>query len=84
MPENQELNAFYTDILEDIKSGLLSDVEGANPEQLFTEYALAVLTDAGETENYRICYDEKISKRGIEHKINAYALYDNYETIDFL
>lgn len=82
MVDNQELNTFYADILEDIKSGLLLDAEGANPEQLFTEYALARLTDAGETENYRVCYDEKISKRGIEHKINAYALYDNYETLD--
>jgi hypothetical protein len=82
MPENKELDTFRTDLIENINSGLLSVEEGANPEQLFTEYALTLLADAGETENYRVCYDEKTNKRGIEHKINAYALYENYETLD--
>jgi hypothetical protein len=40
------------------------------------------LSEAGETENYRVCFDEKISKRGVEHKINGYSLYENYETLD--
>jgi hypothetical protein len=44
--------------------------------------ALSLLADAGETENYRVSYDEKISKRGVEHKINGYSLYENYETLD--
>ncbi|HRT84118.1 MAG TPA: AIPR family protein [Bacteroidales bacterium] len=82
MFENQELNKFYTDVQEDIKAQLLSEEEGTNPEQIFTDFALALLSDAGETENYRLCYDEKISKRGVEHKVNAYALYENYETLD--
>ncbi|HAE87150.1 TPA: abortive phage resistance protein [Candidatus Marinimicrobia bacterium] len=82
MLENKELLRFYTEIQEDIKSSLLAEEEGANPEQIFTEIALNMLADAGETENSRVCYDEKISKRGIEHKINAYSLYENYETLD--
>ncbi len=82
MFENKELNKFYTDVQEDIKAQLLSEEEGTNPEQIFTDFALALLSDAGETENYRLCYDEKISKRGVEHKVNAYALYENYETLD--
>lgn len=82
MIENKELNKFYTDIQEEVKSGLLSEEKGATPEQLFTEEALSILADSGETENYRVSYDEKVSKRGIEHKINAYALYENYETLD--
>lgn len=82
MLENQELNKFYGDVQEDIIAQLISDEEGTNPEQIFTDFALALLSDAGETENYRLCYDEKISKRGIEHKVNAYALYENYETLD--
>ncbi len=82
MIENRELIKFYTDIQQDVKSALISDEEGNNPEQIFTDFALSLLSDAGETENYRICYDEKISKRGIEHKVNAYALYENYETLD--
>ncbi|MDD2612871.1 MAG: hypothetical protein PHR38_08795, partial [Bacteroidales bacterium] len=82
MLENQELNKFYTDLQEDIKTQLISEEEGANPEQIFTDFGVALLSDAGETENCRICYDEKISKRGVEHKVNAYSLYENYETLD--
>lgn len=80
--ENNELQKFYKDVQEEINASLISEDEGSNPEQLFTDFALALLSDAGESENYRVCYDEKISKRGVEHKVNAYALYENYETLD--
>lgn len=80
--QNKEINKFFKSIQEDINSALISEEDGANPEQLFAENALSILADVGETENYRISYDEKPSKRGIEHKINAYALYENYETLD--
>lgn len=80
--ENKELQKFYVDLQEEINSSLISEEEGTNPEQIFTELALSFLSDAGETENYRVCFDEKISKRGVEHKINAYSLYENYETLD--
>lgn len=82
MFENKALLDYYTDIQEEIKSLLISEESGANPEQIFTEIALDMLSDAGETENGRVCYDEKLSKRGIEHKVNAYALHENYETLD--
>lgn len=80
--ENKELQKFYIDIHEEINSTLITEEEGTNPEQVFTELALSFLSDAGETENYRVCFDEKISKRGVEHKINGYSLYENYETLD--
>lgn len=82
MLENRELKKCHKDIQEEIKSGLISEEEGGTPEQLFTEYALSALAENGETENYRVTYDEKISKRGVEHKINGYALYENYESLD--
>lgn len=82
MIENKELNKFYKEVQEEIKSSLIFEEDGASPEQLFTEYALAILAENGETENYRVSYDEKISKRGTEHKVNGYALYENYETLD--
>ena len=82
MFEAQEVEKFYMELQEDINALFISEEEGATPEQLFTENAITLLEEAGETENFRICYDEKISKRGIEHKINAYALYENYETLD--
>lgn len=80
--ENKERSNFYNDIQEEVKSSLISNEDGSNPEQIFTDYVLAILAESGETENYRVCYDEKISKRGVEHKLNAYALYENYETLD--
>jgi hypothetical protein len=79
---NKEIQKFYIDIQEEINSSLISEEEGTNPEQIFTELALSYLSEAGETENYRVCFDEKISKRGVEHKINGYSLYENYETLD--
>lgn len=80
--ENKELQKFFIDIQEEINSSLISEEEGGNPEQIFTELALSYLSEAGETENYHVCFDEKISKRGVEHKINGYSLYENYETLD--
>lgn len=82
MSESKELSRFYTGIREDIMSRLESEEEGANQEQIFTDIALSLLADAGETENYRITFNEKINKRGLVHKINGYALYENYETLD--
>jgi hypothetical protein len=80
--EMKELQKFYIDIQEEIKSTLITEEDGTNPEQVFTEFALSYLSEAGETENFRVCFDEKISKRGVEHKINGYSLYENYETLD--
>jgi len=72
--ENKELQKFYIDIQEEINATLITEEVGTNPEQVFSELALSFLSDAGETENYRVCFDEKISKRGVEHKINGYSL----------
>ncbi len=80
--ENKELQKFYLDLQEEINAIMISEEDGNNPEQVFTELALYFLQEAGETENYRVCFDEKISKRGVEHKINGYSLYENYETLD--
>ena len=81
--ENQELYKFYQEICTDIDSTQLSEEEGGLKEQIFTELALSLLADAGETENYRVCYDEKLDKLGrVNHKINGYALSENYETLD--
>lgn len=82
MSENKDISRFYTEIREEIISRLESEEEGANQEQIFSEIALNLLAEAGETENYRITFNEKINKRGLIHKINGYALYENYETLD--
>lgn len=82
MLETQEIEKYYSELQEDINAILVSEEQGATPEQIFTEHALTLLDEAGETENFRVCYDERTSRRGIEHKINGYALYENYETLD--
>lgn len=81
--ENQELIKFYQDIRTEIDSVQLSEEEGGIREQIFTELALSLLCEAGETENSQVCYDEKLNKSGaVLHKINGYALSENYETLD--
>lgn len=77
----QELNRFYTDLLQDIRSEQLSNEEGGSLEQLFTNQAIILLSDGGETADVRISFHESIVPRN-RHKINAYAISDNYETLD--
>jgi len=79
--EQQELNRFYTELLQDIRSEQLSKEEGSSLEQLFTTQAIALLTEGWETADVRISYHESIVPRN-RHKINAYAIADNYETLD--
>ena len=80
--ENLELNNFYTSWKQDIEAMQLSDEEGSNSEQIFTQGALDLLAEAGEVENCRLAYDEKGLGTPKQHKINAYAISENYETVD--
>lgn len=77
----QELNRFYTELLQDIRSEQLSNEEGGSLEQLFTNQAILLLSEVGETADVRISFHESIVPRN-RHKINAYAIADNYETLD--
>jgi len=77
----QELNQFYSDLLQDIRSEQLSNEVGGSLEQLFTNQAIVLLSDGGETADVRISFHESIVPRN-RHKINAYAIADNYETLD--
>ena len=80
--EHSELQRFYNSLQQDIKSLQLSEDDGDSLEQIFTKTALDLLTNAGETENARDAYDEGQLGTKNQHKINAYAEPDNYETID--
>jgi hypothetical protein len=80
--ENIELNKFYSIWMQDIASAQQTDEEGSNSEQLFTQYALDLLAEAGEVENYRLAYDEKALGTAKQHKINAFSISENYETVD--
>jgi len=80
--ENSELSKFYTSIQQEIKSSQISDQEGGIQEEIFTQISIDLLADAGETENARVAFDAKSLGTKNQHKINAYAEPDNYETID--
>jgi hypothetical protein len=80
--EHTELQRFYNSLQQDIKSLQLSEDDGDSLEQILTKTALDLLTNAGETENARDAYDEGQLGTKNQHKINAYAEPDNYETID--
>ena len=77
-----EVSKYYTALVQDIRSMQDSSDEGASQEQLFTQMALDMLSEAGETENAYLAYDEKALGKKNQHKINAYAISDNYETVD--
>jgi AIPR protein len=80
--ETIELNKFYQSLMQDLKLTQISEEEGGTLEQIFTQVAVDLLADTGETENVRVAYDEGQLGTKNQHKINAYGEPDNYETID--
>lgn len=80
--EEVELNRFFQSSIQELKNEQISREEGGALEELFTEWAIDLLSDAGETENAMVAYDEKSLGTRNQHKINGYAISDNYETID--
>jgi len=78
-----KVEEFYKELFQEIKSTQASEENGGIQEQIFTQLAIDLLADAGETENARICFDRKEDKLGrTMHKLNGYALSENYETLD--
>lgn len=77
-----EINKFYQSLLSDIVALQAGNEDGDTQEQTFTRIAIELLAEAGETENTAIAYDEKAFGTKNQHKINAYAISDNYETVD--
>lgn len=80
--ENKELIKYYQSLNQDIRATQLSDEEGGNSEQIFTQIAVNNLADAGETENASLAFDKKGIGTRNQHQINAFAISDNYETLD--
>lgn len=81
-PENKEVSRFYSTLLLDLKATQISDDDGGTLEQIFTKWALDLLSDGGETENGRAAYDEKALGTKNQHKINGYSISENNETVD--
>ena len=80
--ENLEINKFYTALMQEITAIQSTDEEGAISEQVFTQQAVDLLAASGESENIVVKYDEKALGTPKQHKINAYAISENYETVD--
>jgi hypothetical protein len=80
--ENLEINKFYTSLMQDITAIQSTNEEGAISEQVFTQQAVDLLAASGESENIVVKYDEKALGTPKQHKINAYAISENYETVD--
>jgi hypothetical protein len=80
--ENIEINKFYTSLMQDISAIQSTDDEGAISEQIFTQHAVDLLAASGESENIVVKYDEKALGTPKQHKINAYSISENYETVD--
>jgi hypothetical protein len=80
--ENIELIKYYQSITQDIRATQLSEEDGGNSEQIFTQIAINNLADAGETENASLAFDKKAIGSRNQHQVNAYAISDNYENLD--
>ena len=53
-----EINKYYLSLLQEIRTMQDTAENGASQEQLFTQIALEMLAEAGETENATFAYDE--------------------------
>lgn len=84
LQENAERNKFYENLAQDVLAAVSAEnEEGAIREEKFTQIILDMLAEAGETENARECRDIREDSIGRKiHKVNGYALSENYETLD--
>jgi len=80
--EHGELQKYYQSLKQDIYLIQQSEEDGGNQEQIFTRLSLDLLSETGETENARDTYDEGQLRTKNQHKVNGYAVSDNYETLD--
>ncbi|TAK35039.1 MAG: abortive phage resistance protein [Saprospiraceae bacterium] len=82
--ENPEREKFYQNLCQDVLAAVSAEgEEGGVREEKFTQLVLDMLAEAGETENARECRDIREDSIGRKmHKVNGYALSENYETLD--
>ena len=78
----KEINKFYKSLVQEVVTRQIANEEGDNQEQTFTRLCLELLSEAGETENSDVAFYERGIGTKNQLKINAYAIADNYETVD--
>ena len=78
-----DIEKYYQTFMQDIAAiQESSGDEGSTTPQVFTQIAVDMLAEAGETENVSVAYYEKNLGKAGQHKINAYAISENYEEVD--
>lgn len=77
-----ELIKFYQSLMQEVIAMQSGDEDGDTQEQLFTRICQEMLAEAGETEDTHLAYDERDFGRKGQHKINGYAISENYENVD--
>lgn len=77
-----DINKYYSSLVQEVAARQLANEEGDTQEQSFTQLAVDMLCESGDTENAYIVFDEKDLGTKKQHKINGYAVSDNYETVD--
>ena len=77
-----ELIKFYQSLMQEVIAMQSGDEDGDTQEQVFTRICQEMLAEAGETEDTYLAYDERDFGRKGQHKINGYAISENYENVD--
>lgn len=77
-----EIERYAKSLIYEVTNLQLANEDGDTQEQAFTRIVLDMLAEAGETENADVAFDEKAFGTKNQHKINGYAVADNYETVD--
>jgi len=77
-----KIEIFYKDLLNEIKTELVTLENGGSSEQIFTQKAVEILENSRVTENVEVRYDRKEIEKSFNHQINAYAISDDSETLD--
>lgn len=77
-----EIEKFYKSFKKEISSLQFAEENGEFQEQSFTRICLDMLTQANETDNAVVAFDEKALGTKNQHKINGYAVSETCDTID--
>lgn len=79
----KELSNFFEYVSQEVADTASEGDEGGFLEDAFTQLAMQLLSDAGESGNIRVCRAIHSNKAGNRiMQMNGYAIWDGYETLD--
>lgn len=86
MSQERELRSFLQEVCTEVRERALGNGAGSIAdfkENVFTEYVLDNLAEAGVIENYEVCYFESKVGRGTA-KVNGYGINDDGDRLDLV